>query len=148
MLNNWWTDEDRSTFEKMGKTLAAQYSKVCPIDGGKTCINGQLTLGENLGDLGGISMAYRAYKLSLGGKEAPVINGLTGDQRFFVSYAQHQRATDRDDALRTQLQTDPHSPDFARVNEIVRNFTPWYKAFNVKPGDKMYLPPDQRVLVW
>jgi len=148
MLNNWWTDEDRSTFEKMGKALVAQYSKVCPIDGGKTCINGQLTLGENLGDVGGISMAYRAYKLSLGGKEAPVINGLTGDQRFFISYAQHQRGVDRDDALRQQIQTDPHSPDFARVNEVVRNFDPWYKAFNVKPGDKMYLPPDQRVLVW
>lgn len=147
-LNNWWTDQDRATFEKMGKRLVEQYSKVCPIDDGKTCINGQLTLGENLGDLGGISMAYRAYKLSLNGKEAPVINGLTGDQRFFISYAQHQRGVDRDDALRQQIQTDPHSPNSARVNEIVRNFTPWYEAFNVKPGDKLYMAPEDRVLIW
>lgn len=147
-LNNWWTDEDRATFEKLGKNLVAQYSKVCPVDEGKTCVNGQLTLGENIGDLGGISMAYKAYKLSLNGKEAPVINGLTGDQRFFISYAQHQRGVDRDDALRQQIQTDPHSPDFARVNEVVRNFDPWYKAFSVKPGDKLYLPPSERVLIW
>ncbi len=147
-LNNWWTDQDRATFEKMGKRLVEQYSKVCPIDDGKTCINGQLTLGENLGDLGGISMAYRAYKLSLNGKEAPVINGLTGDQRFFISYAQHQRGVDRDDALRQQIQTDPHSPNSARVNEIVRNFTPWYEAFNVRPGDKLYMAPEDRVLIW
>ena len=147
-LNNWWTDEDRATFEKLGKRLIAQYGKVCPVDDGKTCINGQLTLGENIGDIGGLSMAYRAYKLSLNGKQAPIINGLTGDQRFFISFAQHKRAADRPDALRQQLQTDPHSPDFARVNEVVRNFTPWYDAFNVKPGDKLYLPPEQRVVVW
>ena len=77
-----------------------------------------------------------------------MINGLTGDQRFFISYAQHQSGNDRDDALRQQMQTDPHSPDFARVNEVCATSTPWYKAFNVKPGDKMYLPPEQRVLIW
>ena len=121
--------------------------KVCPFDDGKTCVNGRLTLGENIGDLGGLSMAYRAYKLSLNGKPAPVIDGLTGDQRFFLAYAQHQRGAKSRRARRAPaLQTDPHSPDFARVNEVVRNFDPWYKAFNVKPGDKLYLPPEQRVL--
>lgn len=147
-LNNWWTDEDRATFDKLGARLVEQYGKVCPIDDGKTCINGKLTLGENIGDIGGISIAYRAYKLSLNGKKAPVINGLTGDQRFFLSYAQHWRDKSRPDALRQQMQTDPHSPDFARVNEVVRNVDAWYKAFNVKPTDKLYLPPEQRVRIW
>ena len=147
-LNNWWTDTDRATFEKLGNQLVAQYGKVCPIDDGKTCINGKLTLGENIGDLGGLSMAYRAYHLSLNGKKAPVINGLTGDQRFFISYAQHQRSKMRDDYTRQILQTDSHSPDFARVNEVLRNFDAWYAAFNVTPDDALYLAPAQRVRIW
>ena len=147
-LRNWWTDEDKATFDKLVAKLAAQYDAICPLDGGKTCINGKLTSGENIGDLGGLSMAYRAYKLALKGKSAPVLNGLTGDQRFFVSYAQHQRTNYRDAFLRQLMQTDPHSPDFARVNAVLRNFDPWYKAFNVKPGDKLYLPPEQRVRIW
>lgn len=147
-LKNWWTAEDKATFEKLTARLQAQFDAICPLDGGKTCINGKLTLGENIGDLGGLSMAYRAYQISLKGKPAPVIDGLTGDQRFFISYAQHQRTEYRDAFLRQLMQTDPHSPDFARINAILRNFTPWYKAFNVKPGDKLYLPPEQRVLIW
>jgi putative endopeptidase len=147
-LKNWWTPEDQATFQKLGGKLEQQYAAVCPIDGGKTCINGKLTLGENIGDLGGISMAYRAYKLSLKGKKAPVIDGLTGDQRFFIAYAQKNRMLYRDDYLRQIMQTDPHSPSFARTNEVLRNFDPWYQAFNVKPGDKMYLPPEQRVRIW
>ena len=148
VLKNWWTAEDKATFEKLTARLQAQFDAICPLDSGKTCINGKLTLGENIGDLGGLSMAYRAYKISLKGKPAPVIDGLTGDQRFFISYAQHQRTEYREPFLRQIMQTDPHSPDFARINAILRNFTPWYKAFNVKPGDKLYLPPEQRVLIW
>ncbi|HYG47468.1 MAG TPA: M13 family metallopeptidase [Allosphingosinicella sp.] len=147
-LRNWWTPEDAATFKKLGDRMEAQYNAICPIDEGKTCINGKLTLGENIGDLGGLSMAYKAYRLSLKGKEAPVIDGLTGDQRFFISYAQHQRTIYRDAFLRQLMQTDPHSPDFARINAVLRNFDPWYAAFNVKPGDKLYLPPAERVRIW
>ncbi|HEX8622817.1 MAG TPA: M13 family metallopeptidase [Allosphingosinicella sp.] len=147
-LRNWWTPEDAATFKKLGDRLAAQYDAICPLDSGKKCLNGRLTLGENLGDLGGLSMAYKAYRLSLKGREAPVIDGLTGDQRFFLSYAQHYRTIYRDPFLRQLMETDPHSPGFARVNAVLRNFDPWYKAFNVKPGDRMYLPPEERVRVW
>ncbi|WP_310468043.1 M13 family metallopeptidase [Sphingomonas sp.] len=147
-LNNWWTPEDKATFDKLGARLAAQYDAICPFDGGKTCVNGKLTLGENIGDLGGLSMAYKAYHLSLKGKPAPVIDGLTGDQRFFISYAQHQRTEYRDAFLRQLMQTDPHSPDFARINAVLRNFDPWYAAFKVQPGDKLYMAPAQRVRIW
>ena len=147
-LSNWWTDTDRKTFDALGAKLAAQYDKICPYDDGKTCHNGKLTLGENIGDLGGISMAYQAYKLSLKGKPARVIDGLTGDQRFFLSYAQAWRWKYRDAFARQLLQTDSHSLAEARVNAVVRNFDPWYKAFNVKPGDKLYLAPKDRVRIW
>jgi putative endopeptidase len=147
-LKNWWTPEDNATFTKLGQKLEAQYAAICPLDDGKTCINGKLTLGENIGDLGGLSMAYRAYQISLKGKKAPVIDGLTGDQRFFISYAQHQRTLYRDAFLRQLMQTDTHSPDFARINAVLRNFDPWYKAFNIKATDKLYLPPEQRVHIW
>ena len=143
---NWWTDEDRSRFDGRTKRLGEQYNSYCPVQG--VCVNGQLTMGENLGDLGGISMAYTAYKLSLGGKEAPVIDGLTGDQRFFLAWAQVWRAKYREQALVNQLKTDPHSPPQYRINGIVRNLDEWYRAFDVKPGDKLYLPPEQRVRVW
>ena len=147
-LRNWWTDQDRKTFDELGAKLAAQYSAVCPFDAGKTCHNGRLTLGENIGDLGGISMAYQAYKLSLNGKPAPIIDGFTGDQRFFLSYAQAWRWKYREAFARQLLLTDPHSLAKARVNAVLRNFSPWYAAFHVKPGDKMYLPPKQRVRIW
>ncbi|MDF8333143.1 M13 family metallopeptidase [Novosphingobium cyanobacteriorum] len=147
-LKDWWTEEDRKTFDALGKKLAAQYDRECPLDGGKTCHNGLLTLGENIGDLGGLSMAYQAYRLSLKGKPAPVIDGLTGDQRFFLSYAQAWRWKYRDAFARQLLKTDPHALAEARVNAVLRNFDPWYKAFNVKPGDKLYLPPEQRVRIW
>jgi len=147
-LRNWWTDADRTTFEALGEKLAAQYDAFCPFDEGKTCVNGKLTMGENIGDLGGLSMAYQAYRLSLRGKEAPVIDGLTGDQRFFIGYALKFRGKWRPEFQRQVMQTDPHSPDLARVNLVLRNFDPWYKAFDVKPGDKLYLPPEQRVRIW
>lgn len=147
-LRNWWTDEDRENFDKLTNALVDQYNEFCPLDDGETCVNGRLTLGENIGDLGGLSMAYRAYKLATAGKDVPVIDGLTGDQRFFLAWAQVWRAAIRDDALRNQLRTDPHSPTYYRVNGVVRNFDEWYKAFNVKADDKMYLPPEKRIRIW
>ncbi|MGN6153059.1 MAG: M13 family metallopeptidase [Lysobacteraceae bacterium] len=143
---NWWTDEDRARFDARTKALGAQFDGYCPIE--KQCVNGQLTMGENIGDLGGLSMAYTAYKLSLGGKPAPVIDGLTGDQRFFLAWAQVWKAKYRDEALVTQLKTDPHSPPQYRINGPLRNLDEWYAAFDVKPGDKLYLPPEQRVRIW
>lgn len=147
-LEDWWTEADRKAFDAKGDKLAAQYDAFCPLDEGKTCVNGRLTLGENIGDLSGLSLAYRAYKMSLGGKEDKVIDGLTGDQRFFLGWAQAWRSTSRPERLRQQMLTDPHSPEKFRVNGPLRNVDAWYKAFDVKPGDKLYLPPEERVHIW
>ena len=147
-LNNWWSDADRHTFEALTRRLIAQYDHQCPYDEGKTCHNGQLTLGENIGDLGGLAMAYQAYHLSLKGRPAKVIDALTGDQRFFLAYAQAWRWKYRESFGRQLLKTDPHSLAEARVNAVLRNFGPWYKAFDVKPGDALYLPPEERVHIW
>ncbi|MDG5751796.1 M13 family metallopeptidase [Qipengyuania sp. XHP0211] len=147
-LENWWTDEDRANFDGLTDALVEQYNGFCPLDDGETCVNGRLTLGENIGDLGGLSMAYRAYKLATEGKDVPVIDGLTGDQRFFLAWAQVWRTAQRDDALRQQLRTDPHSPAYYRVNGVVRNFDEWYEAFNVTPEDDLYLPPEERIRIW
>jgi putative endopeptidase len=143
---NWWTPDTDKKFKAATEQLGTQYSKYCPVPNG--CINGQLTMGENIGDLGGLTMAYTAYKLSLNGKEAPVIDGFTGDQRFFLAWAQIWRAMGREDDTRQRLVTDPHSPPEFRTNGVVRNMDEWYAAFGVKPGDKLYLPPDQRVKIW
>ncbi len=123
-----------------------QYSAFEPLPG--LFVNGASTLGENIGDLGGLNMAYHAYRLSLKGQEAPVIDGLTGDQRFFLSWAQVWRAKYREGVLREQVLSDVHSPAYFRVNGAVRNMEAWYKAFGVQPGDKLYLAPDQRVSIW
>ncbi|WP_395391249.1 M13 family metallopeptidase [Novosphingobium sp. BL-8A] len=147
-LRDWWTSADKANFQKLQDRLEAQYNSFCPFDDGKTCVNGKLTMGENIGDLGGLSLAYRAYKLSLNGKEAPVIDGLTGDQRFFMAWAQVWRSKYREEAVRQQLKTDPHSPAHYRINGLVRNFDEWYKAFDVKPGDKLYQAPADRVRIW
>jgi len=150
-LRDWWTPQDLAAFQKLQAALAAQYDAFCPFDDGKdgkACVNGKLTMGENIGDLGGLSLAYRAYKLSLNGKEAPVIDGVTGDQRFFMGWAQVWRSKVREAQARQFLVTDPHSPPQYRVNGIVRNFDEWYKAFGVKPGDKLYLAPKDRVRIW
>ncbi len=148
VMRNWWKPADRAKFMEAAKKLIAQYDAFCPLDDGKTCINGRLTLGENIADLAGLKIAYDAYKLSLGGKEAPVINGLTGDQRFFIAHAIGNRGMWTEQLTRTILQTDPHSPDKARTNVVLANFDPWYKAFNVQPGDKMYIKPADRVRMW
>ncbi|MBX3593210.1 M13 family metallopeptidase [Sphingomonas sp.] len=146
-FQNWWTPEAKAAFGKRTAALVEQYNGYEPIPGTK--INGKLTLGENIGDLGGIEMAYGAYqRYQAKHGKAPVIGGLTGDQRFFLSYAQAWQTKVREDAERQRLLTDPHSPAKYRVNGIVRNVDAWYKAFNVKPGDKLYLPPEQRVSIW
>jgi putative endopeptidase len=147
-LRNWWTDADRAAFDTLGNRLVAQYNAFCPLDDGKTCVNGRLTLGENIGDVGGLSMAYRAYKIATKGKDVPVIDGLTGDQRFFLAWAQVWRSTQREANYRNRLITDSHSPEEYRVNGVVRNLDEWYEAFGVKPGDAMYLPPEERVRIW
>lgn len=143
---NWWTDEDRQRFEERTRALAEQYGQFCPIKG--YCVNGMLSMGENIGDLGGLSMAYTAYQLSLDGKEAPVIDGLTGDQRFFLAWAQVWKSKYRDEAMINQVKVGPHSPPKYRINGPLRNLDQWYTAFDVKEGDALYLPPEQRVRIW
>lgn len=143
---NWWTDADRANFEEKADALVAQYNEFEPVPG--NFVDGRFTLGENIGDLGGLSMAYHAYKLSLGGKPAPVIDGLTGDQRFFLAWAQVWKRKTRDAALVNLLKSDPHSPGEFRVNGVVRNMDAWYEAFGVQEGDALYLPPEQRISIW
>ncbi len=150
-LEDWWTKEDRAKFSKATAQLVAQYNAYCPFPAaaGKPaqCVKGELTLGENIADLAGLTVAYQAYKLSLGGKEAPIIDGLTGDQRFFLGWAQVWRRLYRDQELANRLVTDPHSPSEFRTS-VVRNLDAWYDAFKIQPGDKLYLSPDQRVRIW
>jgi predicted metalloendopeptidase len=126
--------------------LVEQYSGFSPLE--KMNVNGKLTLGENIGDLSGLTVAYRAYKRSLEGQPTPVIDGFNGEQRFFLGWAQIWRGIYRDDALRQMLLTDPHSPGQYRVNGVVRNMPEFYEAFGVKQGDASWLPPEQRVKVW
>lgn len=145
-LRSWWTDADRAEFDVLGKKLVAQFNKFEPIEG--QSINGELTLGENIGDLAGVTIGFKAYQMSLEGKDAPVIDGLTGNQRFFMSYAQVWRSKSREDALRAQLLRGPHSPGEFRVNGIVGNVDAFYQAFDVKEDDKMYLKPEDRVTIW
>jgi putative endopeptidase len=145
-LRNWWTPEDKKAFDERTSMLAEQYSAFKPID--EMRVNGKLTLGENIGDLSGMTVAYRAYKLALHGKEAPVIDGFTGDQRFFLGWGQIWRTLFRDDFLRQMLLTDPHSPGPIRVNGVVRNMPEFDQAFGVKEGDAGWLSPEKRVKVW
>jgi predicted metalloendopeptidase len=143
---NWWTDADRANFQKKVDALGAQFDTYCPI--ANTCVNGKLTMGENIGDLGGLSMAYTAYHLSLDGKEAPVIDGLTGDQRFFMAWAQVWKSKYRDEALVNLIKTNPHSPAMYRINGPLRNLNEWYQAYDVKEDSKLFIAPDKRVRIW
>ena len=143
---DWWTTGDAKAYEARAGALADQYSALEPLPGEP--INGRLSLGENIGDLTGVTMAYEAYKRSLGGKPAPVIDGVTGDQRFFMAWAQVWAIKWREEALRAQIKNGPHSPGEFRANGIVRNIDAWYEAFNVQPGDAMYVPPEKRVKIW
>jgi endothelin-converting enzyme/putative endopeptidase len=145
-IRNWWTPETNERFNAAIAKFAEQYNAFCPIEG--ACVNGNFTMGENIGDLGGLEMAYTAYKLSLAGSEAPVIDGFTGDQRFFMAHAQVWRSIQREDALRNQMLTDPHAPAAARGSIPERNMDAWYAAFDVKEGDAQYLAPENRVRIW
>jgi predicted metalloendopeptidase len=145
-LNDWWTADDAKAFEERATRLGAQFEVLSPFEGAK--VNPKLTMGENIGDLSGLAQAYRAYRISLKGKDAPVIDGFTGDQRFFIGYAQAWRTNDREASLRQQLLSDPHSPGEYRANVPVANIDAFLRAFDVKPGDKLYLPPEERVRVW
>ncbi|MFT5705012.1 MAG: putative endopeptidase [Shewanella sp.] len=142
---NWWTDADRAAFDAKADSLAAQYSKYEPIP--DNFVNGRNSLGENIGDVGGLSMAYHAYQLSLNGKEAPIIDGVTGDQRFFLAWAQVWKEKRTEQSMLNQLRAGTHAPGQYRA-QAPRNHDAWYKAFDVKPGDELYLPEDQRVRIW
>ena len=142
---NWWTDEDRAAFEAKADALAAQYSAYEPIEG--NFVNGRNSLGENIGDVGGLAMAYHAYQLSLNGKEAPVIDGLTGDQRFFLAWAQVWKEKRTEQSMLSQLRAGTHAPGQFRAL-APRNHDAWYKAFDVQPGDALYLAPEERVRIW
>ncbi|NYE62926.1 putative metalloendopeptidase [Duganella sp. 1224] len=145
-LRDWWTPADHKAFDAKTKMLVEQYNQFSPLPGYH--VNGELTLGENIADNSGVAIAYKAYKLSLHGKKAPVIDGLSGDQRFYMGFAQVWRMKMREAAQIQQIKTDPHSPGQFRANGPMRNQPGFYDAFSVKPGDKMYLPPKDRVIMW
>ncbi|RZT06134.1 Predicted metalloendopeptidase [Duganella sp. CF402] len=145
-LRNWWTAEDRAAFKARAAGLVKQYGAYSPVPG--YFINGELTLGENIGDNSGLSITYNAYQRSLGGKPSPVIDGLTGEQRLYIGFAQKWRAKLRPEAAIAQIKSDPHSPGEFRAKGTVMNQPGFYEAFGIKPGDPMYLPPEQRVIMW
>ena len=146
VLRDWWTAEDAAKFTAQSDKLGAQYDQYEPLPGHK--VQGKLTMGENIGDLAGVTLALEAYRLSLGGKPAPVLDGFTGDQRVFLGWAQVWRARYRDAAMQQMVVSDPHSPPEFRVIGPLRNIDAWYEAFGVKPGDKYYLKPEDRVRIW
>jgi len=145
-MKDWWTKADADEFTRRAQMLVDQYSAYNPV--GNLHVNGKVTLGENIADFGGLTIAYAAYQKSLGGKPAPVIDGLTGDQRFFLAFAQVWASKSRDAALQEQVLTDPHSPTEYRTNGVVTNMPEFYNAFGVTPGDPLYKPADKRVQIW
>ena len=145
-IKDWWTAQDAERFNAEAKKFGEQYAAFEVVPG--SFINPDLTMGENIADLAGVLVAYDAYKKSLNGEEAPVIDGLTGDQRFFLAYAQVWRAKAREDSLRNQVATDPHSPPRYRTIAPLRNVDAWYEAFNITPEDEMYIAPEDRVCIW
>ena len=147
-LNNWWSDGDRAAFELRSNALIAQYNQLRPEEVPDIHVNGALTVGENIGDLGGLTIAYKAYQISLGGKPSPVIDGLTGEQRLFFGWAQVWRVKVRPEEQRRRIATDPHSPGEFRCNAIVSNFTPFYDAFDVSEKDALWLDEKSRVQIW
>ncbi|MDP4536160.1 M13 family metallopeptidase [Alkalimonas collagenimarina] len=145
-LRDWWTAEDLAQFQQLGARLSAQYSQFEPFPG--VFVDGDVALGENIGDLGGMTVALRAYKMSLDGEEAPVLDGFSGLQRFFIGWAQIWRSNYREEALRRQVSTGPHSPPHYRVIGVLPNIPEFYQAFDVQPGDEMYLAEEERVKIW
>lgn len=149
-LRNWWQDQDREGFEAFTQKMGEFIEAYCPVDSaeGPVCLRARQSMGETLGDVVGLQMAYRAYRLSLNGAEAPVIDGLTGDQRFFLGYAQIWRGMEREESLRNRVMTANHPPGEFRLNNAVRHTDAWYEAFNVGPDDELYLPPEERIRIW
>lgn len=145
-LHNWWTDDDRASFKNLTADLIAQYDAFEVLPG--VNVNGTLTQGENIGDLAGVSIAYKAYQQSLAGSEAPVLDGYTGDQRFFIGFAQAFMGKSRDERARLQVATDPHSPSLFRVNGTLSNVDAFYQAFALEAGDALYRPSGDRVRIW
>ncbi|GGC82548.1 peptidase M13 [Flavobacterium lutivivi] len=146
VMKNWWTEKDMAAFKAKTAALIEQYNSFEALPG--LHVNGAFTLGENIGDLGGLSIAIKAYKESLNGKEAPILDGFTGIQRVFLGWGKVWKEKMRDEALRNQVSADPHSPAKFRVNGTVRNIPEFYEAFNIKPNNKLYLAPDKRVKIW
>ncbi|GAA4381433.1 M13 family metallopeptidase [Paeniglutamicibacter cryotolerans] len=150
-LRNWWTDEDRAAFEELTGKLVAQYDALVPPEAPEYKVNGKLTLGENIGDLGGLGIAYKAYRLDLADRglaEDEVVDGLTGDQRFFYAWAECWRTLTRPETMVTRITTDPHSPGEFRCNQVPKNMEAFHRAFDTKPGDGMWLDPADRVEIW
>ncbi|HLR36792.1 MAG TPA: M13 family metallopeptidase, partial [Chitinophagaceae bacterium] len=145
-LNNWWTKEDRANYDKMAQEVIDQYNNFEVLD--SVHVNGELTLGENLADIGGLSIAYAAFKMTPEGQKDTLIDGFTPDQRFFLSAAQVWRIKDRPQRLRWRINNDHHSPEEFRVNGPMSNMKAFYEAFGVKPGDGMYRPDSTRVEIW
>ena len=145
---DWWLDEDRAKFEELTSVLVAQFDALSPESTPDIHVNGAFTLGENIGDLGGLAIAYKAYKLALKGAQSPVIDGFTGDQRFFLSYAHSWRNKNRPEEVRRRIAIDPHSPDEFRCNQIVRNVQEFYDAFALTEKDQLWLAPKERVRIW
>jgi putative endopeptidase len=149
-LVNWWTDDDRAAFEKRTAVLVEQYARLAPKQTPDHFVNGELTLGENIGDLGGLSIAFKAWQISKQAKglNDDTVDGLTGEQRLFLSWAAIWRSKARNETMLTRLATDPHSPAEFRCNQIARNFDPFYEAFGLTDDDEMWLAEDQRVSIW
>jgi predicted metalloendopeptidase len=145
-LRDWWTSEDRANFGVKADMLVRQYDGYSPLPGYH--VNGALTLGENIADNSGVAIAYKAYRLSLAGKDAPVIDGLSGEQRFYMGFGQVWRGKTRDEQQILQIKSDPHAPGQFRANGTMKNQPGFYEAFDVKPGDRMYLAPEERVIIW
>ena len=146
VLRDWWNAADVTAFNALGAKMVAQYSAFEALPGLK--LNGQLGLGENIGDHCGVVVGHVAYRMSLKGRQAPVLDGVTGDQRFFLAWGQVWHALYREEAMRNQVQTGPHSPPEFRVNGTVQNVDAWYNAFNVRPSDKFYVAPNKRIRIW
>ena len=144
----WWNDKDRSEFEKRTNKLIDQYNQLSPTDAPEVKVNGALTVGENIGDLGGLTIAYKAYELSLAGQRPPVIDDYSGTQRFFMGWAQSWRGKYRSEEVKRRIATDPHSPDEFRCNQIVANLDEFYEAFSVANNDKHFIPAGERVRIW
>jgi len=147
-LENWWSEKDLEEFQKRTKNLIAQYDELRPSGAPDVHVNGALTIGENIGDLGGLTIAHKAYEIALNGATPPVLDGFTGYQRLFIGYAQTWCGKQRAEEIRRRVSMDPHSPDEFRCNQIVKNFDPFYEAFDVTEGDGLFMPPSDRVRIW